>query len=542
MKQKLLFSLLLLTLSIFSFGQSIYDTTTFRQRINQWVVPNSQRSITAAQINTLFNAVLNTRKISNLQYTDTSTMLSAYPRAQRFLDSVSTLRALANSKFQNLSGYLQHIDTSSMLSAYPRAQRFLDSVNNLRSLLNQKASITSLSSYYPISGGVLNGSVLLNGGGLIYFYTGSTQRSSLGINQSNSVGEYNRPFFFGGSLFQFKVNGSSVVSINEDGSINASSYTGSWSGNTIPANRLDFSTVIKYTDTGRAIFKIATAHALNKVRDSVVSLIPSSSTFVPYTGATANVDLQPRNLIATGLGANTINITTSNNVAAGNFQNNGSNPTISVYNPGGGKLISLAGVTAVGNFEVENNGDILWRRGLNTQLLKPRNLTGTHTVTFQDKTYTVADSADVANKLSFADTGRANGKLASAFALNKVKDSLLSIISNPFLFPTHSVSLATSHFMDAVVDGNMTAGTVEITNNTGLDRPSGLFICSVTFGATAPGTPIVVISTNGQYNGTFVVKSQSSTAFSVAFSDPAATIPNGQTVSFSYHIIYISST
>jgi hypothetical protein len=45
------------------------------------------------------------------------------------------------------------------------------------------------------------------------------------------------------------------------------------------------------TDTGRAATNIVTGGALNKVRDSLAALIPSLSGYVPYTGATTDVDL-----------------------------------------------------------------------------------------------------------------------------------------------------------------------------------------------------------------------------------------------------------
>jgi len=91
----------------------------------------------------------------------------------------------------------------------------------------------------------------------------------------------------------------------------------------------------------------------NKGLDSVAALIPSTSGFVPYTGATGNVDLGAHRITATRVNTDTIEAVTS----AGVHIHNTAHEDIMIIGAGGGKTASLYGGINLDGNKIQNSTD-----------------------------------------------------------------------------------------------------------------------------------------------------------------------------------------
>lgn len=114
-----------------------------------------------------------------LNKTDTAAMMTAAPRVQRFLDSVSNLKSSIAVKV-NIS------DTANMMLAAPRVKRFLDSVTNLKTSIATKQNTITLTTTGTSGAATLLGATLN-----IPQYAGASQDlqsvTSVGASTTNTI-------------------------------------------------------------------------------------------------------------------------------------------------------------------------------------------------------------------------------------------------------------------------------------------------------------------------------------------------------------------
>jgi hypothetical protein len=100
-------------------------------------------------------------------------------------------------------------------------------------------------------------------------------------------------------------------------------------------------------------FLLGTRAWRNKAADSVAALIPSVTGYVPYTGATTNVNLGAHNLTATRGNFDTLEPNTS----AGLHIHNTSHQDIMIAGAGGGQTLTIYAATNLDQYKIQNSVD-----------------------------------------------------------------------------------------------------------------------------------------------------------------------------------------
>jgi hypothetical protein len=140
------------------------------------------------------------------------------------------------------------------------------------------------------------------------------------------------------------------------------------------------------SDTGAIRYAIADSSVYVWTGSQWRNVSITSGVYVPYTGATADVDLG-----AFSLNAKSIHIKGTGGTGHLGLKHQNGVPSISANESG---------------LYANTNGDLAWQNGnLYASTFKTSNETASRTYTFQNKSYTVADSADVALKVNISDTG-----------------------------------------------------------------------------------------------------------------------------------------
>lgn len=140
------------------------------------------------------------------------------------------------------------------------------------------------------------------------------------------------------------------------------------------------------SDTGAIRYAIADSSVYVWTGSQWRSVSISSGVYVPYTGATADVDLD-----GFSLNAKTLNVEGTAGTGHLGLKHQSGVPSISA---------NLSALYA------NSTGDLAWQNdNLYASTFKTSNQTASRTYTFQNKSYTVGDSADIALKVNISDTG-----------------------------------------------------------------------------------------------------------------------------------------
>lgn len=193
---------------------------------------------------------------------------------------------------------------------------------------------------------------------------------------------------------------------------------------------------LSISDTSLMLTNYRKIDSLKRSTDSVFALknntwvfqykdsVSNSSGFVPYTGATQDVDLG-----ANKLSAHSVNVTGTNGNGHIHLKHQNADATAT------GQSTSLY---------ANSNGDLKWKNDGNYYTTLKTQQTANRIYSFQNKSYTLADSSDVTLKLNISDTASMLSNYAKTSVVNlKVNISDTATFLTPYLRKIDTASLST---------------------------------------------------------------------------------------------------
>ena len=302
-----------------------------------------------------------------------------------------------------------------------------------------------------------------------------SNRINLKLNSSDTLSLSNR--------INLKMNYSDTSSLSNriNTKLNITDTTNKWVNNIYKKNGID-----------SIFFKIGSTEY--KIKDSAANL----SGYVPYTGATQDVDLGTHILNAQSIG-----VKGTNGNGHIDLRHQASDP------------IATGQTTAL---FANSNGDLKWKNAGNYYTTLTTQQTADRVYTFQNKSYTLADSSDVANKVNISDTSTMLSKylrktdttsMLSPYARTSSLSSYLSKSDSTIFYPIYRSDSSRTNIYNAL-NGKQSA----LTFSTGLTNTSGTITNNLSVGisggqsvvgGTAASNNLTLSSTSNATKGKIIL-------------------------------------
>lgn len=476
--KKIIFSIFLIFFFVNSYSQ-IYDTTKLRDSINIHLVPNNTNSITAIKLNRIIGGLLNTRrtiwdslnlKLNRLQvkqlfdsfYSASSSTITGTGLSNRLSvwGGTSSQTSFSDLTYDDINLRLK---LGSALVTIP---------NGTGSLINSNFSINTLSQSSSIGLQVLDG---INNRKAGLFVDNTNSLWGLSSSQSSNP----TPFTLrlnGLERFRIDTDGNFIIGTTVNNGINklqvagsgrfttnleAQSYTvGLWNTLTYTGGQLNIGGITPGQWGSVATFSGGTIRSLLNSTGLTLGTISGIGTGTLYGGninITNGILAQRARLTSIFLNKDSIPISNKlNAVFLDTINGQLTRTNLSKIHTGTFSFNIVTRILTSSNLDGTISNIEIPRTHTPFSLengygLIGSNFDGSISRTFIIDTSLIATKLFVSNslntKLQFSDTGRSNQKIATAYQLNKVKDSITSIFSYGVYTPSYNSSTNISTYV-----------------------------------------------------------------------------------------------